>query len=59
MMNKRQVWALALIAVLVVVLVMNRGSVNVDLIVTDISALKSLAFLGFTGVGVAIGMLLK
>lgn len=58
-MNKRQVWALALIAVLVVVLVMNRGSVNVDLIVTDISALKSLAFLGFTGVGVAIGMLLK
>jgi len=58
-MNKRQAWALALIAALVVVLVMNRGDVKVNLILTAISPMKSLVFLGFTGVGVAIGMLLK
>ena len=58
-MNKRQAWALALIALLVVVLVLNRGRVEVELIITTIKPLKSLVFLAFSGVGVIIGMLLK
>jgi len=58
-MTKQVIWALVIIAVVVLVLIFNRGNVDVDLIVTKISALKSLVFLGFVGIGVAIGILLK
>jgi len=58
-MNKKVLYALLIIALLVIVLIFNRGTVNINLLVGDVSPLKSLAFLAFTGIGVAIGFLLK
>jgi hypothetical protein len=58
-MNKRLIAALVLIGVAVIVMVLNRGSVEVNLIVTQVGGLKSLVFLGFTALGVVIGALLK
>ena len=58
-MNKHQLIALVLIAICVVVFVLTRGSVEVNLIVTKVRAASSFVFLGFTAVGVAIGVLLK
>ena len=58
-MNKRLLWALLLIALVVIVLVMNRHSVKVNLVFGDIRAAAAFVFMGFTGVGVAIGALLK
>ncbi len=48
-----------MIALCVIVLIFNRGTVSVNLLICDISALKSLAFLAFIGIGVTIGVLLK
>jgi hypothetical protein len=61
-MSKRLLWALLLIAVSVILLILNtRGSV--DLYVLPNVAIKhmmtSVAFFFFTGVGVAIGLLLR
>jgi hypothetical protein len=58
-MNKKVLYALLIIALLVIVLIFNRGTVNINLLVDDVTPLKSLAFLAFTGIGVAIGVLLK
>lgn len=58
-MTKQLMWALVIIAFVVLVLIFNRGDVDVNLIVKEISALKSLVFLGFVVIGVAIGILLK
>jgi len=60
-MNKRLVWALVILAVAVLVLIFNRGSVSVDLplVRSSISGMKSIVFLVFMGIGVAIGLLLK
>ena len=58
-MNKKVLYALLIIALLVIVLIFNRGTVNINLLFDDINPLKSLAFLAFTGIGVAIGVLLK
>lgn len=58
-MNKQTIYALILIALLMIVFIFNRGSVDVNLLVTHVSALKSLVLLGFTAVGVLIGILLK
>ena len=58
-MNKRIAYALTLIAVTAIVLILNRGSVEIELGFASIKALKALAFLCFTGVGVAIGFLLR
>ncbi len=58
-MTKKLVIALILIGLTVVVLLFNRGSVAVDLIVTSVSGFKSLVFLAFTAIGVIIGVLLK
>ena len=58
-MTKNTVYALILIAGLVVVFVLNRGRVDVDLVVMEFSMMKSLVFLFFTGLGVLIGVLLK
>jgi len=53
--------ALIIIALAVLVLIFNRGSVTVNLpfIQGSISGMKSLVFLFFMGLGVAIGLLLK
>ncbi len=58
-MTRKLMWALIIIAVVVLVLIFNKGDVDVNLIVTRISALKALVFLSFVVVGVAIGILLK
>ncbi len=58
-MNKRLLWALLLIALVVIVLVVNRHTVKLDLIVGEIKGAAAFIFLGFTAVGVAIGALLK
>jgi hypothetical protein len=58
-MNKKLLCALVLILLCVVVLIFNRGDVDVDLVFTSVDGLKSLVFLAFIAVGVAIGVLLK
>ena len=58
-MNKRVLWALGLIAASVVVLLFNRHNVSVNLLILDFKAMAALVFLGFIGLGVAIGLLLK
>ena len=58
-MSRRQVFALLIIALLVVVLIFNRGTVDVNMLFTKIRGLKSLVFLGFISLGVIIGALLR
>lgn len=58
-MHKNLLYGMMLIGLCVVVLVVNRGSVSVDLLFTQLSAAKSFIFLGFIGAGVLIGVLLK
>ena len=59
-MTKKLLWALVLIGLTVIVLLMNgRGSASVNLLVADVSAARSLVYLGFTAIGVASGVLLK
>ena len=58
-MAKRMIWALLLIAVVVIVLVLNKGNAEINLLVTKITAAKSIIFLAFTACGVVVGLLLK
>ena len=58
-MSKNTIYALILIALLVIVFVLNRGKVDVHIIVVKFTVLKSLAFLAFTAMGVLVGVLLK
>lgn len=59
-MSKKIIWALGILGLTVIVIVFNaRGSVDINLMVTTISGLKSLVFLAFTGIGVVIGLLLS
>lgn len=58
-MSKKVLYALIIIALLVIVLIFNRGSVTVNLLIGEVNALKAMTFLTFTGIGVVIGILLK
>jgi len=59
-MNKSLLWALLILVLVVLILIFNHsGRVDVNLIVTDITALKSIVFLAFVSIGVAIGVLIK
>jgi len=59
-MNKKLSISLAIIAVTVVVLLFNsRDNMTVNLIAGDVKLLKSPWLLIFTGIGVAVGILLK
>jgi hypothetical protein len=58
-MNKGLLFALIILALAVIVLLFQKGDVKVDLLFGQIEGLKSLVFLAFTGVGVAIGVLVK
>jgi hypothetical protein len=58
-MNKNIVTALILIALVVVVLIMTKGTTSVNLVVMKVSASTSFMLLGFTGIGTLIGLLLK
>ncbi len=60
-MNKKMFAALAILLLTALVLVFNTKGMNisVNLIFTTVSAIKSIVFLGFIAIGVAIGLLLK
>jgi hypothetical protein len=57
--TNKVVIALVILAIVALLLIFNKGDVDINLIVTKVSPLKSLAFLIFTAVGVAVGLLLK
>jgi len=59
LMSKGLLWALLILVIVILVLIFNRGSVSVNLLVCDISAMKSIVFLAFVSVGVVIGVLIK
>jgi len=59
-MSKNVLTALILIALTVIVLLFNtKGSVPVELLLFQVRATAALVFLGFTAVGVTIGVLLR
>jgi hypothetical protein len=59
-MSKRVIAALVLIAALAVVLIMTKGTVDVNLLGYQLKkAVASLVYLGFIACGVIIGVLLK
>ena len=58
-MSKNILYALIIMAIAVVILIFNKGDVDVNLLITRVTGLKSIVFLVFMGVGVAIGVLLK
>lgn len=58
-MSKGRVVALLIMAMLIVVLLFTKGSVDVNVLFTTITPRASLAFLSFTGIGVVVGILLK
>ena len=58
-MTKKLLWALILICICVILIVVNRDSMSLDLVVTQVRMAESFALLGFAAMGVAIGLLLK
>lgn len=59
-MSKRLLWALILIALVVIVLILNTGDrVAINLWFSEPRMIASVAFFIFTGVGVVIGLLLR
>jgi hypothetical protein len=58
-MSKGRVAALLIVALLIVVLIFNKGDVNINVLFTTIAPLKSMAFLSFAAIGVIVGILLK
>ena len=57
-MSKKLVVGLVLLGVTVIVLLMSTGGASVNVIYTTISTKASYAYLGFTAIGVLIGLLL-
>lgn len=58
-MNKRLIWALGLIALCVLAFIFTRGTTTVEIFNFSLKVKTSLALLGFTGIGIVIGALLK
>lgn len=58
-MKKGLIWALLILVLCVVILIFNGGRVDLNLVVTKVSWMKSLVFLGWMAVGVIVGVLLK
>ena len=60
-MSRKVIYALLLIALVVIILILNagKGSISLNIIFTEFNAAKSLVLLGFTAIGVVIGVLLK
>jgi hypothetical protein len=58
-MDKKLMTALIILALSVIVLLFNKGRVDVNIIFTTLSGMKSLVFLSFISIGVIIGVLLK
>lgn len=53
------IWALLMIAVMVLILVFNNDKMTLELGFASIRAMKSIILLAFTSCGVFIGMLLR
>ncbi len=58
-MDKKLMIALIILALSVIVLLFNKGRVDVNILFTTLSGMKSLVFLSFISIGVIIGVLLK
>ena len=58
-MSKRMLYALILMALVTLVFIFSRGKTEITLIKWNIEALTSVILLIFTGIGIAIGILLK
>jgi len=58
-MNRRLIWALLLIALCVLFFIFTGGNTTVELFSLSFKLETSLALLGFTGIGIVIGALLK
>jgi hypothetical protein len=58
-MTRKMAWSLVLIGLSVIILIVNHDRMQVDLLITTVTASESFVLLGFIGVGVAIGLLLK
>jgi len=58
-MNRKQIWALVIIGLCAVILIMTRGSTDVNLIYDVVSGRTSLVLLASITIGVVIGLLLK
>ncbi|MCE9614541.1 MAG: hypothetical protein K8T26_09710 [Lentisphaerae bacterium] len=59
-MSKSKLWALVVIGVTVVVLLLTRGKADVPLVFWTLDNIRAaFVYLGFTVVGVVIGVLLK
>ncbi|MCF7854446.1 MAG: hypothetical protein K9N51_06600 [Candidatus Pacebacteria bacterium] len=59
-MNKRLIYAFIIIGLAIIVMLFNSDkSVDVNLLVKKIEMLKSLVFLAFMAIGVAVGVLVK
>jgi len=57
--SKSLIWALVLIAVSVLFFIFSGGSTTIEFFSFSMKVKTSIALLSFTGVGVAIGVLLK
>lgn len=58
-MSKGLLWGLILLGLCVVLIIFNRGRVDINFLVGTVSVLKSIAFLVCLGLGIVIGLLLK
>jgi hypothetical protein len=58
-MSKNVLIALLLMALSVVVMILNRGTVSLDLVFGVVKPYASLVYLSFMSLGVVIGILLK
>lgn len=58
-MTKKMIVALVLMVLAIIIFIVNRKPAEVDLLVTTVKSIQSFVFLGFTALGVVIGVLLK
>ena len=58
-MDRNKIFALVLIVLAVIIFIINRRAVEVNILLTTIRSIQSFVFLGFTALGVVIGVLLK
>ncbi|HOW97777.1 MAG TPA: hypothetical protein P5567_12640 [Kiritimatiellia bacterium] len=58
-MSKQKILAMVLLILAAIVFIINRERTSVDLLVTTVKSIQSFVFLGFTALGVVIGVLLK
>ena len=58
-MKKTLIYALTIMGLAIIVLIFNRGNVEINLLFTELKIIKSAAFFAFISIGVVIGLLLK